>query len=312
MTEIPPPASITTLVVADEYDGWRLDRFVAALAPQVSRTRVQALIAAGHITLDGKPAKASQTVETDDVVALSGAVTLPAVTLPQPENIPLAIVYEDEHLIVVDKPAGMVVHPAAGHDHGTLVNALLGHTTALGGEPTRPGIVHRLDRDTSGLIIVAKDDATLVALGEQMRARTITKVYLALVEGVMQQQEGAIEAPIGRDPRHRQRMAIVSQGGRAAKTLFAVERMVDGRTLVRATLVTGRTHQIRVHFAAIGHPVAGDLVYGRPQPPQPPRQFLHAHHLAFAHPITGAPLAFTSPLPPDLAKFLAELAGEND
>ncbi len=315
MTETTPPAPITTLIVADEYDGWRLDRFVAALAPQISRTRAQALIAAGHITLDGKPAKASQLVEAGDLVALPVSITIPSTALPAPEDIPLAIVYEDEHLIVVDKPAGMVVHPAAGHDHGTLVNALLGHTTALGGEPARPGIVHRLDRDTSGLLIVAKDDATLLAIGEQMRARTITKVYLALVEGVLRQQEGAIEAPIGRDPRHRQRMAIVSQGGRAAKTLFVVERVVAGgsgasdRTLVRATLVTGRTHQIRVHFAAIGHPVAGDLVYGRPQLPQPPRQFLHAHHLAFAHPITGAPLSFTSPLPPDLADFLAGLSG---
>jgi 23S rRNA pseudouridine1911/1915/1917 synthase len=313
MTEMtPPPQDLaTTLVVADEYDGWRLDRFVAAMAPQFSRTRIQALIAAGHITLDGKQIKASQVVESDDIVVLSGDAKFPVVALPAPENIPLAIVYEDEHLIVIDKPAGMVVHPAPGHDHGTLVNALLGHTTALGGEPSRPGIVHRLDRDTSGLIIVAKDDATLLALGEQMRARAITKMYLALVEGVLQQQEGAIEAPIGRDPRHRQRMAVVSQGGRDAKTLFAVERVVagrsgaSGRTLVRATLVTGRTHQIRVHFAAIGHPVAGDLMYGRPHPPQPPRQFLHAHHLAFAHPITGTPLTFTSPLPADLADFLA-------
>ena len=301
-------AAITALVVAETYDGLRLDRFVAAIAPHISRTRAQALIDEGRVTLNGKAVKSSQAVETDDIVTLPADISLPALTAPEAEAIPLTIVYEDDHIIVVDKPAGMVVHPAPGHDHGTLVNALLAHTTALGGSASqRPGIVHRLDKDTSGLLIVAKDDATLLALGEQMRAHSMTKVYLALVEGSLDPPLGAIEAPIGRDPRHRQRMAIVSQGGRAAKTLFTTERSLHGRTLLRATLVTGRTHQIRVHFAAVGHPVVGDVLYGRLQPPMPPRQFLHATHLAFTHPITGVPLALDSPLPPDLADFLGGL-----
>ena len=306
----PSPATDLTpvaIVVIDELDGTRLDRFVATVAPHISRTRAHALIAEGRVTLNGKAAKPSQVVETDDIVAVPADISLPALTLPEPEAIPLTIVYEDEHLLVVDKAAGMVVHPAPGHEHGTLVNALLAHTALGGHTGQRPGIVHRLDKDTSGLLIVAKDDATLLAIGQQMRAHVITKVYLALVEGHLDSPTGAIEAPIGRDPRHRQRMAITSQGGRDAKTLFAAERVIHGRTLLRATLVTGRTHQIRVHFAAVGHPVVGDALYGRMQPPLPPRQFLHAAHLAFDHPITGAALDLTSPLPPDLARFLAGL-----
>jgi len=297
--------SFRVITVTEDYDGLRLDRLVAAMAPEVSRTRAQALITAGRITLNGKPSKASQAVETDDLVTLPADIALPPLTLPEPEDIPLAIVYEDDHLLVVDKPAGMVVHPAPGHEHGTLVNALLGYTAALGGgTPMRPGIVHRLDKDTSGLILVAKDDPTQLALGLMMHEHTITKEYLALVEGILDPPSGAVEAPIGRDPRHRLRMAIVTQNGRYAKTLFTTERVMRGRSLVRATLVTGRTHQIRVHFAAIGHPVVGDVLYGHAQRPLPPRQFLHATHLALPHPITGVPLIFNSPLPPDIADFL--------
>jgi 23S rRNA pseudouridine1911/1915/1917 synthase len=299
-------------IVSDDHAGWRLDRFLADVAPGISRSLAQRMIAVGHVTVNGRAAKPSTTLASGDAVALaSDALPSPADALPVPEAIPLAIVYEDDHLIVIDKPAGLVVHPAPGHSGGTLVNALLAHTAQLGNAASaRPGIVHRLDKDTSGLLLVAKDDATLAALGAAMRRHAITKEYQALVEGHMRPPSGAIEAPIGRDPRLRQRMAVLAQGGREARTLYATERIIGGRSLVRATLVTGRTHQIRVHFAAVEHPVVGDPVYGRAQPPQPPRIFLHAAHLALAHPITGAALDFISPLPPDLAAFLAKTADD--
>lgn len=301
------PTSVVTVTAEDV--GTRLDRYVARVAAPITRTRAQALIAAGQIMVNDKPVKASYAVEEDDVVAINGAA-VPAIAMPAAEAIPLSIVYEDAYLIVVDKPAGMVVHPAPGHAGGTLVNALLAHAAHLGNaETTRPGIVHRLDKDTSGLMMVAKDDPTLVALGQQMRAHSMTKTYLALVEGHLEPPNGAIEAPIGRDPRQRQRQAILSQGGRAARTLFTTMQTIGGRSLLRLTLVTGRTHQIRVHCAAVGHPVVGDPLYGRTQPPMPPRQFLHAAALTFTHPVTQAELTFTSPLPPDLAVFLTRIGG---
>jgi 23S rRNA pseudouridine1911/1915/1917 synthase len=291
-----------------EHAGLRLDRFLAAVAQDISRSLAQRMIEAGHVTVNGRAAKPSTAVVPGDIVALApDALPLPVEAPPAPEAIPLTIIFEDEHLIVIEKPAGLVVHPAPGHSGGTLVNALLAHTTQLGNAAsTRPGIVHRLDKDTSGLLLVAKDDATLAALGAAMRRHAVTKEYQALVEGHLNPPSGAIEAPIGRDPRLRQRMAVLAQGGRAARTLYATERILGGRSLVRATLVTGRTHQIRVHFAAVGHPVVGDPLYGRAQPPQPPRIFLHAARLALVHPITGDALDFTSPLPPDLAAFLAQ------
>ena len=295
--------------VSDTDVGLRLDRYVAQMAATVSRTRAQALIDDGQIVVNGKPAKASYPMACGDVVALSGTTVAPQ-SLPTAEDIPLTIVYEDAYLLVVDKPAGMVVHPAHGHEGGTLVNALLAYSASLGNAATmRPGIVHRLDKDTSGLLIVAKDDVTLVALGQQMRAHTMTKTYITLVEGHLEPTNGTIEAPIGRDPRQRQRMAILSQGGRAARTLFTTTRTIGGRSLMRATLVTGRTHQIRVHFAAVGHPVVGDALYGRAQAPMPPRQFLHATELVFTHPITTVPLHLISPLPSDLATFLQAISG---
>ncbi len=304
---------LTSLTVGAEHAGERLDRFIAASMPRLSRSRAQALVAAGQVTVSGRVTRASHLVAAGDVIEIHGESAPLTGAMPASEDVPLRIGYEDDALIVVDKPAGMVVHPAPGHAGGTLVNALLAHARALGGgHSARPGIVHRLDKDTSGLLIVAKDDTVLAALGEQMRAHTITKVYLALVEGVFDPPRGAIEAPIGRDPRQRQRMTIASQGGRPARTLFATERIIAGRSLMRLTLVTGRTHQIRVHCAAVGHPVVGAPVYGRPQPPLPPRQFLHATRLAFAHPATGAPIVCDSPLPADLADFLARLDGSGD
>lgn len=247
-------------IVDADHAGLRLDRYLAAVGSDISRSLAQRMIEAGQVTVNGHAAKPSTTVALGDSILLAqDALPRPMDALPAPENIPLSIVYEDEHLIVIDKPAGLVVHPAPGHSGGTLVNALLAHTAQLGNaESARPGIVHRLDKDTSGLLLVAKDDVTLAALGAAMRRHAITKEYLALVEGHMHPPNGAIEAPIGRDPRFRQRMAVLAQGGREARTLYATERDIGGRSLIRATLVTGRTHQIRVHFAAVGHPVVGD------------------------------------------------------
>ncbi|HLZ22826.1 MAG TPA: RluA family pseudouridine synthase [Ktedonobacterales bacterium] len=312
------PVSVTAdpimLDVTDDLAGQRLDRALAAALPSLSRTRAQAAITAGRVTVDGRPAKSSLLLESGMRVVV--APPLDAATPPQARTDqitrtePLHIIYEDAHLLIVDKPAGVVVHPAPGHPDGTLVDALLAHLPDLDttGDPTRPGIVHRLDKDTSGLLVIAKDAPTHTALAEQMKERRMVKRYLALVEGQMSLQEGVIEAPIGRDPRHRQRMGVVTlaAGGREARTRFHVLRSHRGRSLLELQLETGRTHQIRVHLAAVHHPVVGDSIYGRPQPPLPPRQFLHAAHLEFAHPITGAWLTFDAPLPPDLAGFLAK------
>lgn len=297
-----------------ELAGQRLDRALAAALPGVSRTRAQAAIEAGRVTVDDRPAKSSLLLEPGMRIAIApaaGPAVAPASAAGHAEPAePLHIVYEDAHLLVVDKPAGVVVHPAPGHPDGTLVDALLAHLPGLdtSGDPTRPGIVHRLDKDTSGLLIIAKDAATHTALAAQMKERHMTKRYLALVEGEMSVREGVIEAPVGRDPRNRQRMGVVTlaAGGRDARTRFRVLRSHRGRTLLELQLETGRTHQIRVHLAALHHPVVGDATYGRPQPPLPPRQFLHAAHLEFAHPTSGAWLTFDAPLPPDLAGFLAQ------
>ncbi|HEU5343405.1 MAG TPA: RluA family pseudouridine synthase [Ktedonobacterales bacterium] len=317
---MPPAAPVDdaaweTLPVTEAMEGQRLDRALTDLRPDLSRTRIQAAIKAGEVTVNGKSAKPSLALEQGQRIALSPTLgqsaARGAAAAPQPEAIPLRIVFEDEHLLVVDKPAGLVTHPAPGHASGTLVNALLAHTPELeeGDNPQRPGIVHRLDKDTSGLLVIAKDAATHAALADQMRERAMVKRYLALVEGRMEPPSGVIEAPIGRDPRNRLRMALVSaaHGGREARTRFHTLRYLPGRTLLEVQLETGRTHQIRVHLAALHHPVAGDLTYGRPQPPMPPRQFLHAAHLEFRHPATGQWMVFDAPLPDDLASFLARL-----
>ena len=299
-------------VVPETLAGQRLDRALAATMSGLSRTRVQSAIAAGRVLVDGRPAKASLPLEAGMTITLLPEPAAPAAGTNEaaPDLAPPQVIYEDDALLVIDKPAGLVVHPAPGHEHDTLVNALLAHVPELdtSAYPTRPGIVHRLDKDTSGLMVIAKTPQSHAALAEQMKAHETVKRYLALVEGQMSASEGVIEAPIGRDPRNRQRMAVVSlaAGGREARTRFRVLRQIRGRTYLELQLETGRTHQIRVHLAAIHHPVVGDTVYGRPQPPQPRRQFLHAAHLEFAHPTTGAMMAFDAPLPPDLATFLAE------
>lgn len=303
------------IVVDAALEGQRLDRALTDLRPDLSRTRMQAAIKAGEVVVNGKPAKPSLMLEEGQRIALSPTLgrdaAREAAAAPQPEAIPLRVLYEDTHLLVVDKPAGLVTHPAPGHPTGTLVNALLAHTPELeeGENPQRPGIVHRLDKDTSGLLVIAKDAQTHTALADQMRERAMVKRYLALVEGRMDPPTGVIEAPIGRDPRNRLRMALVSEarGGRDARTRFHTLRYVPGRSLLEVQLETGRTHQIRVHLAALHHPVVGDLTYGRPQSPMPPRQFLHAAHLEFLHPVTQRWLTFDAPLPDDLASFLVRL-----
>ena len=262
--------------MTETLDGERLDRALAQLYPELSRTRAQAAIKAGAVRVNGKSVRVSHLLEVGqrievDAGALSGAGVAAAEgeSSPQAEAIPLRVVYEDEHLLVVDKAAGLVVHPAPGHATGTLVNALLAHLPGLeaGSDASRPGIVHRLDKDTSGLIVIAKDAPTHAALAQQMKEHSTVKRYLALVEGRMPAPEGVIDAPIGRDPRHRQRMALVSEvnGGREARTRFKALREIRGRSLVELQLETGRTHQIRVHLASVGHPVVGDSVYGRAQ-----------------------------------------------
>lgn len=309
------PELAQTLTVGANDAGARLDRYLASSLPGLSRTRAQALIARGAVRVDGRSARASHLVEAGQAITIAteddGAEATPRPSIA-PEPIAVPVVYEDDALIVVDKPAGLVVHPAPGHPTGTLVNALAGRLSPASGAATaadtlRPGIVHRLDKDTSGLMVVARSEAAHTALAAQMKAHRTVKRYLALVEGHMPVPEGAIEAPIGRDPRQRQRMALVSLqgGGREARTRFRVVREHRGRSLLELELETGRTHQIRVHLAAVGHPVVGDAIYGRSQAPLPPRQFLHAAHLEFEHPITHAWLSFDAPLPPDLAAFLA-------
>ncbi|HEX8981985.1 MAG TPA: RluA family pseudouridine synthase [Ktedonobacterales bacterium] len=309
-----------TIVVEEDIAGQRIDRALAHLRPKLSRTQAQNAIKAGEVRVNDKPAKPSLTLELGQRVALAPTLGRRSIragaTAPQPEAIPLRVVYEDDCLLVIDKPAGLVTHPAPGHATGTLVNALLAHTPQLdeSDDPQRPGIVHRLDKDTSGLMVIAKDTEAHAALTEQMRERAMVKRYIALVEGHMDPPSGTIDAPIGRDPRNRLRMTLVSEanGGREARTRFHTLRYLPGRTLLEAQLETGRTHQIRVHLAALHHPVVGDTTYGRAQLPMPPRHFLHATRLEFRHPITHEWLTFDAPLPTDLAEFLAKLEGATD
>jgi 23S rRNA pseudouridine1911/1915/1917 synthase len=301
--------------------GERLDKWLAAQLPEHSRAVVQRWIDGGHVTLCDRPLKASHRVVAGETIAVR--IPPPDDYTVEPEPIPLTILYEDADLLVVDKPAGMVVHPAAGNWHGTLVNAVLYHAPDLVGVggAQRPGIVHRLDKDTSGLILVAKNDAAHRTLQAQFEARTVQKVYQALVFGRMSPPEGLVDAAIGRDARDRKRMAVLPPGqGRAAQTRYAASAFyratphpgVARFTLVACYPLTGRTHQIRVHLAHIGYPVVGDTLYAgrRKTPFACPRQFLHAHSLRFRLPATGAERTFTSPLPPDLAGCLARLRPE--
>ena len=284
----------------------RLDRFVAARLPKLTRSHVKKLIDEGCVSVNGHVAKPSLKLRPGDGVTV--VVPEPVALELTAEAIPLTVLYEDADLLVVDKPAGLPVHPGPGHASHTLVNAVLARCPDLAGikGSVRPGIVHRLDKDTSGLIIIAKNDVSHVGLSQQIKDRAVTKKYLALVKGRIQLDRGVIEGPIGRDPRNRKRMAVVSTG-REARTEYRVHQRIEGHTLVDATLVTGRTHQIRLHFSSIGHPILGDPVYGG-RSPLLGRQFLHAAELRFRHPRTGATIECASPLPEELQRVLDGLA----
>jgi 23S rRNA pseudouridine1911/1915/1917 synthase len=291
--------------VAEE--GERLDRVVSARVHDLSRATAQRLIKAGEVTVSGRPSKPSYRVQVDDEILVRVPAEMPQQVVP--EDIPLDVIYEDEDLLVVNKPAGMVVHPALGHPSGTLVNAVLAHCPEVAqvGGADRAGIVHRLDKDTSGLILVAKDETIRGALQRQFKRRQVAKTYLALVEGLVQPREGVIEAPVGRDKRQRKRMAVVRSGRRARTMYRAVEYFAD-HTLVEVRPHTGRTHQVRVHLAWLGYPVVGDAVYGRRrQRLLQGRHFLHAARLRFTHPTTGEEVEFEAPLPPELAAVLKRL-----
>jgi 23S rRNA pseudouridine1911/1915/1917 synthase len=295
--------------VDEEASGARLD---AVVAQEVgSRAAAQRLIEAGRVTVDGQVRPKSHRVAAGESVAID----VPDVE-PDPgdggADVPHEVVYEDEHLLVVDKPAGVVVHPAPGHRTGTLAQALAGRA-AGGDDPWRPGIVHRLDRDTSGLLVVAKSDAVHRALQDQLRARELEREYLALVEGRPDARSGTIDAPIGRDRSRRTAHSTATDAPREALTHFSVERALPRTTLLRVRLETGRTHQIRVHFAAIGHPVVGDPEYGGGAAGDRlvlTRQFLHSAFIRFRHPVTGEPVACESKLPVDLLRALEAAARE--
>jgi 23S rRNA pseudouridine1911/1915/1917 synthase len=317
-----------TFQVGSPSAGTRLDVFLAAACSDLSRSRIQKLIEEGAVRVDGGEARRAHHVRAGEEVTVE--VAEPREAALEPEAIPLAILYEDADLLAIDKPAGLVVHPAPGHPSGTLVNALLHHVkdlAGIGGE-LRPGIVHRLDRDTTGVLLVAKTDRAHQLLSRQMRKRTLRKEYLALVAGTPRVRKGEVSLAIGRDPRDRKRMKAfrgaageTPDGAREARTIYEIEREWPelGLTLLRCRLVTGRTHQIRVHLAAVGLPIVGDQVYGRPRFPKVrdaalrkaleefPRQALHAERVVFHHPTTQEMIEIVAPVPADLRELLSQI-----
>jgi 23S rRNA pseudouridine1911/1915/1917 synthase len=312
MTHKPDPSLTqqkrTWSIQADEA-GQRLDRYLASILSDMSRTKVQQLIAEEAVLVNGYPGKSGYALRTGDEIRLLSLRLNNRAGTVKPRQLPLDVVYEDRDLLVVNKTAGMVVHPAPGHQDDTLVNALLTRYPGIqkDGADQRPGIIHRLDKDTSGLIIIAKNAATQAALVEQMKHHEIVKRYLALVEGVVALDQGSIDAPIGRNPRHRQQMAITAKGSREARTHFRVLERFTSHTLLLLELETGRTHQIRVHLKAIGHPVAGDPIYGSRSGTRGltlKRQFLHAYQVKFIHPATAATIELEAALPDDLQAVL--------
>ncbi|HEY4580683.1 MAG TPA: RluA family pseudouridine synthase [Candidatus Acidoferrales bacterium] len=315
---MPPEASAATrrFTVSAADAGRRLDLYLASRLPELSRTRIQELIDQGHVRVSGRSPRRAHRIAAGEVVEIE---ILPRPPLSaQPEEIPIELLYEDPDFVVVNKPAGMVVHAGAGVSRGTLVNALLHRLGKLSnaGGVLRPGIVHRLDRGTSGALLVARNDAAHRALAAQFRARTVQKTYIALLHGRLARDAGVIALPIARDPRRRTRMTARLRSGREARTSWRVLLRLGNFTLVAAELHTGRTHQIRAHFAAIGHPLAGDTLYGAPQRARaggvllPPlgRVFLHAARLGFAAPQSGRPIEVRAPLDAGLRTYLGELA----
>ena len=291
--------------VADR-SGVRLDKYIGEKCPQLSRTYAQHLITDGYITVNNHISKPSLKLNIGDKLRV---VIPPAAPSPlSAEAIPLNIIYEDDDLLVVDKPAGLTVHPAPGHPNHTLVNAILSHFPNLTdiSDSLRPGVVHRLDKDTSGVMLVAKNKTAELNLAEQFKTHSVTKIYQVLVKGHLTPESGIIEAPMGRDPSNRKRMAVVAEG-RDARTEYRVIKYLGNYTLLEVMPETGRTHQIRVHLSAIGYPVVGDKVYGV-KSPYLSRQFMHATRLGFKLPSTGAYVEFSSELPPDLEQALSVIA----
>ena len=283
----------------------RIDKVLTTLEPEITRSQLKNLINDGHVTVNGQPVKPKYKVQAGDKISL--VKPEPQSLELTPENIPLDIVYEDDDVIVVNKPQGMVVHPAPGHPDHTLVNALLYHSPLSTINGTfRPGIVHRIDKDTSGLLMVAKNDLAHQSLAEQLRNKTNKREYLALVYGQIKEDEGTIDAPLGRNPQDRKKQAVV-KGGRHAVTHFKVVKWYDNFTLVKCILETGRTHQIRVHMKYIGHPLVGDPLYGPRKVIGKDGQFLHAALLGFKHPRTGEEMVFEAPLPENFQKMLDKL-----
>jgi 23S rRNA pseudouridine1911/1915/1917 synthase len=305
------------LIAASGDAGRRLDLFVAQGVAELSRTRVQELILEGNVLVDGKIAKAAHRVAAGETIEVRVAPR-PAMAA-EPEDLPLDVLMVDDDFVIVNKPAGMVVHAGAGHSRGTLVNALLhrlGKLSVAGGA-LRPGIVHRLDRETSGAMIVARNDKAHENLAEQFRSRNVRKIYLALVHGKLPKDSGSITLPISRDPHRRTRMTARATKGRHARTDWRAVARLDRYTLVEIALHTGRTHQIRAHFSAIGHPVVGDTLYGAPRilragtrnMPPLERNFLHAARIGFSHPSTGEWVEVRAPLPNDLRVYFEQIAG---
>ena len=316
IAEDEPEESGAVLDFVADGDGTRLDAWLASRCAELSRSRIQALIGEGCVTVDGAPASAKARPKAGQRILVAVPPPLPAE--PEPEDIPLDVVYEDQDIILVNKPAGLVVHPAPGHYAGTLVNALLFHCADLRGigGTARPGIVHRLDKDTTGLLVVAKHEQALANLAAQFQDGRTRKVYLALVHGVPPRESGTIRTTIGRHPTDRKRMAADPPHGKPAVTHYRIEQRLGPATLLRVRIETGRTHQIRVHLSHIGLPIVGDPVYGnraldRKIPDCPTRQMLHAAEFSFDHPRDGRHLSFAAPLPTDMADLLARLRAEH-
>lgn len=299
-------------LVKEAQAGIRLDSCITSLEEfsHLSRSRIQELITSGHIQVNGLPRKKGYLVHTGDRISVS--LPSPRQSLPQPEPLPLDILHEDKDIIVLVKPAGLVVHPAAGNEEGTLVNALLYHCASIReacDDPLRPGIVHRLDKDTSGVMVAAKHEQARLEMVNQFKNREVEKIYHAVLTGVPE-GEGTVSRDLGRHPVHRKKRAVLTQGGKNAVTHWQIQEIFSGLCLVRIRLDTGRTHQIRVHMASLHCPVAGDALYGRKKTGSqltPPRLCLHASTLSFRHPFDGKEMSFTAPLPADIQQFLENL-----
>lgn len=301
------------MIVTAESAGQRIDRFLAGAGLGLTRSRAQKLIAGGFVKRDGETVRsASEKVrEGDEIDVFIPPPEPPSMALP--EKIPLDVLYEDGDVIVVNKPPGMAAHPSAGHRGGTLVNALLAHCERLSGVGgvARPGIVHRLDKGTSGVIVAAKNDEASLSLSAQLKDRTMSRTYVAVVRDAPREDEGVIETRIGRHPRDRKKMAVLKEGGRGAVSRYRVAQRLSGASVVEVSLMTGRTHQIRVHMLHINCPVAGDPVYSRGKDRLPiKRQALHAWKIRFVHPRTGETMEFFAPLPEDMARLIRALGGD--